>query len=41
MATPRIYGVTMFLAGVLFSVQAFAQLNGHNLRGDFGLASGS
>ena len=39
--TPRICGTTLFLLGTLFSVQASAQLNGHNLRGDFGLASGS
>ena len=39
--TLRVFGVTLFLVIALFSVQASAQLNGHNLRGDFGLASGS
>ena len=41
MMTSRMCGVTLLLLGALFSVQAFAQLNGHNLRGDYGIASGS
>jgi hypothetical protein len=41
MITPRICGVTLVLIGTLFSVQAFAQFNGHTLRGDFGLATRS
>jgi hypothetical protein len=41
MVTSRTCAVTLFLIGALFSVQAFAQLNGHNLRGDYGIASGS
>jgi len=41
MVTPRICAVTLFLIGALISVQAPAQLNGHNLRGDYGIASGS
>ena len=35
MVTPRICRITLFLVGALLSAQASAQLNGHNLRGDY------
>ncbi|MFC1680595.1 transporter [Pseudomonadota bacterium] len=41
MITLRVWGVFVMLVSALFSVQAIAQLNGHNLRGDYGVASGS
>ena len=41
MGKKHIYAVALLAMGVLFSVQASAQLNGHNLRGDYGIASGS
>ena len=31
----------LLLCGLVISTLAVAQLNGHNLRGDYGLASGS
>ena len=41
MTISKTYAVIIFLVSALTSLQASAQLNGHNLRGDYGIASGS